>query len=457
MKPWRNFLFLATLSLTILIALPSYGTTYYVAPDGNDTLNPGTEALPWKTIQKAATTLVAGDTVYIKTGTYSKRVIPLNSGSAGNEIVYAAYPGATVTIDGSGITLPSDMAGLFEISGKSYMRISGLRVINARPDNNSVGILVDNSSYIVIENNYTYNTVSSGIGVWGGNNIMIDGNEVVLACNNGEQEDITVAGTNTFEIKNNHIHHGGPGTNGGEGIDAKDGSKNGKIYKNHVHHINGFRTCLYVDSWDKHTFNIEVYQNTLHDCNSGVSLAAEKGGLLENISVYNNIAYHNRDNGLEIGNWGETGYAHPINNIKFLNNTVYANGVSWGGGIHLENPSAQNIVIRNNIFSQNLSFQISNEGGVPGAHLTVDHNLIDGYRGDTGEIYGSDYVEGDPKFVNASGANFHLQGNSPAIDAGSSVDAPNTDFDENSRPQGGGYDIGAFEVTSSSYLLWTKP
>jgi len=58
------------------------GTTYYVAPDGDDS-NPGTEAEPWQTIQKAADTLLAGDTVYIRAGTYSERVAPLNSGSAG--------------------------------------------------------------------------------------------------------------------------------------------------------------------------------------------------------------------------------------------------------------------------------------------------------------------------------------------------------------------------------------
>ncbi len=435
------------------------GTTYYVAPPptGDDS-NLGTEAQPWGTIQKAANELGPGDTVYVRAGTYQERVIPQNSGSEGNYITYAAYPGDTVTIDGNGVSVPVD-EGLFKVSSKNYIKISGLRVINST----DAGILVDYSGHIIIEENYTYNTVSSGIGVWDSNNIVIDGNEVELACNDGEQEAITVAGTDTFEVKNNHVHHGGPGTNGGEGIDAKDGSRNGKIYNNHVHHINGDRTCLYVDSWDDHTFNIEVYQNTLHDCGAGVSLAAEAGGLLENIRVYNNIAYHNRNNGLEIGNWGEPGYAHPINDIKFLNNTVYDNGVSWGGGIHLENPSAQNVVIRNNIFSQNLSFQISNEAGLTGANLTVDHNLIDGYRGDAGEIYGSDYIEGDPLFVNASGADFHLQGNSPAIDKGSSTSAPSDDFDGNVRPQDGdndgtaSYDIGAYEVGSSIYLTAISP
>ena len=61
------------------------------------------------------------------------------------------------------------------------------------------------------------------------------------------------------------------------------------------------------------------------------------------------------------------------------------------------------------------------------------------------EIYGNDYVEGDPQFIDASAADFHLQSGSPAIDTGSSVEAPADDYEGTSRPQGSGHDIGAFE------------
>ncbi len=53
---------------------------YYVAPTGNDA-NPGTQSQPWRTIQKAANTLTAGEKVYIRVGTYHEQVIPQNSGS----------------------------------------------------------------------------------------------------------------------------------------------------------------------------------------------------------------------------------------------------------------------------------------------------------------------------------------------------------------------------------------
>ncbi len=457
-KFWLKIL-LVSLSLTLLLIngwriseqVSAAGITYYVSSSGNDTTGDGSIGNPWKTIQKAANTLTAGDTVYIRAGTYPEQVIPLNSGSAGNYITYAAYPGETVTVDGSS-ALSSDGIGLFHLEDKSYIKISGLRIINAGPYQNNAGFMVDNSDHIIIEKNYTHNTVSSGIGVWGGNNIIIDGNEVVLACNDGEQEDITVAGTDTFEIKNNHVHDGGLGTNGGEGIDAKDGSRNGKIYGNHVHHLN--RLGIYIDAWDKHTYNIEVYQNIVHDIdnNDGFTVASEMGGLLENIKFYNNIAYNNGVAGFNFSRNGPSS-SRPMKDITVINNTFYNNGVSgWGGGIVLDNPDIQNVVIRNNIVSQNATFQIDLEADVPTNQLTIDYNLIEGYRGYVDETRGSNYLEADPKFVNP-GVDFHLQSNSPAIDAGSATDAPGDDYEGNARPQDGDgngltvFDIGAYEVT----------
>jgi hypothetical protein len=38
--------------------------------------------------------------------------------------------------------------------------------MDAGPNINNCGILVESSNNITIEKNYTYNTVSSGIGVW---------------------------------------------------------------------------------------------------------------------------------------------------------------------------------------------------------------------------------------------------------------------------------------------------
>ena len=64
-----------TISLFTSVVSGDDGTTYYVAPGGDDD-NPGTKDQPWQTIGKAAATLVSGDTVYIRAGTYQERIVP---------------------------------------------------------------------------------------------------------------------------------------------------------------------------------------------------------------------------------------------------------------------------------------------------------------------------------------------------------------------------------------------
>src|SRR5579872_2736929 len=57
---------------TVTIQLPSRsGTTYSVSTSGNDN-NAGTLNAPWRTIQKAANTVKAGDTVQVRAGTYNE-------------------------------------------------------------------------------------------------------------------------------------------------------------------------------------------------------------------------------------------------------------------------------------------------------------------------------------------------------------------------------------------------
>ena len=61
--------------------------------------------------------------------------------------------------------------------------------------------------------------------------------------------------------------------------------------------------------------------------------------------------------------------------------TVAVNGnEEWGGGISLQDPDAENVIIRNNICSQNVKYQIEQEANVSLANITVDHKLIDGFR-----------------------------------------------------------------------------
>jgi hypothetical protein len=72
---------------------------------------------------------------------------------------------------------------------------------------------------------------------------------------------------------------------------------------------------------------------------------------------------------------------------------------------------------------------------------------------------GSNYIIADPLFINPSiipsKANFHLLPNSPAINTGTNDLIPSSqliDFDGVNRPQGAGFDIGAYESKYSVQL-----
>lgn len=428
-----------------LCVVSAQGAVYYVATTGKDS-NPGSMTSPWRTIQKAADTLVAGDTVYIRAGVYKGMVVPKSSGTdANHRITYASYPGETATIDGKGIQVP-EYVGLFHLEGKKYVTVSGLKVTSS----SYYGINADSCSNITIEKNVTSNTASCGIGIWTCSNVIVDGNDVSKACSGGQQEAISVAQTRNFEVRKNHVHH----TPDKEGICIKDGSSYGKVYGNNVHHTSD--NGIYVDAWERRTHHIDVYGNVVHDVREqdscGISVASEMGGLLENIRIFNNISYHNPYVGIEVSDYSAVAY-HPMRNIEIINNTCWKNGFPWGGGITCQNPDIKSgVIIRNNLCSENSAFQIAVASSLYNKAVKVDHNLINQFMGEEGEVRGTDSVEANPLLRDPSKGDFHLNDGSPAIDVGSSVKAPAQDYDGTQRPQDGDgdgiarVDIGACET-----------
>jgi len=254
-----------------------FATTYYVADNGGDDTFSGTLVQPFKTIQQAVDTVVAGDTILIKAGNYNKRVIFLTTGTESSPITIAAFEQGVV-LDGTGISwnLPNaenPNNGLFDLYGVSYIYLQGLAIINS----SYAGFFMENCSNISLINCQTDNTVSSGVGIWDCDSVIVDDNIIQRACNGGGQECITLVGTSNSEVKNNEVFNNIGGVLGGEGIDVKQGSHHVKIHHNHVHDLNG-RLGIYADAYDAYTHDIEIYNNLVHDIpNSGIAFASEGG------------------------------------------------------------------------------------------------------------------------------------------------------------------------------------
>ena len=72
---------------------PPISVAYYVSISGSDS-NPGTLTQPFRTIQKAATVVTQGATVYVRAGTYYEDQLNLTvSGATQNPITFQGYPG----------------------------------------------------------------------------------------------------------------------------------------------------------------------------------------------------------------------------------------------------------------------------------------------------------------------------------------------------------------------------
>ena len=102
--------------------------TYYVSTAGSDS-NPGSSGQPWRTIQKAANTAAAGDTVTVRAGTYHERVQINVSGTASQPITFQGERGSNgqwlSIIDGGNpvsgwVSAPEVGSGVYKTTSIGY-------------------------------------------------------------------------------------------------------------------------------------------------------------------------------------------------------------------------------------------------------------------------------------------------------------------------------------------------
>ena len=463
-KTYLISLFVCILFVLGLILVPvkqvhAANNTYYVAKGGSDS-NSGTEASPWLTIQKAANTMVAGDTVYVKDGVYSEYVYigtyhgyTGKSGTLGSPVTYKAYPGHHPIIDVSSLA-QLDWRPSVAIYNVSYITFEGFEIRN-NPYTDGM-ILLSGTNSIILRNLKIHNILYSGIKSWGTNGLTIDACEVYDTNKASGDEQISMMPAYNFEIMNCKLHD-----SYNSGIDCKVGSSNGKIHHNEIYgtgyvagnHSSGTTSIgIYLDCSGTAMDNIQIYDNVIHDCNSaGIALASEVAPYpsLTNVDIYNNLIYNNHQ-GFVV--WSNPSFTR---NFRVINNTFYNNygtiniyGLASDGnlGINL------NCIIRNNIIagstpSDNLIYYTPAAGTI-----AIDHNLFYKPSGVYDNAWlitiAGNYMAGNPVFVGPP-SDFHLQANSPARDSGSADNAPTTDYAGTTRPQGTGYDIGAYEYIAA--------
>ena len=99
---------------------------YYVSPGGSDS-SPGSADAPFKTLQKAADVAGAGDTVFVRPGTYTggSRMVSLSrSGGPGNPITFLSERRWGAILDGQDQSL---VAWYFD-AGVGHIRVEGFEI-----------------------------------------------------------------------------------------------------------------------------------------------------------------------------------------------------------------------------------------------------------------------------------------------------------------------------------------
>jgi hypothetical protein len=394
--------------------------TFYVDPAGNDSAA-GSITSPWRTLQKAANTVRAGDLVIVHAGHYAGLYLT-TSGTATDPITFRADPGAIVDTQN-----PTTADGI-NLEGASWIVIenftvtgvprAGIRSVtnhnvtirgNTGDMNGRWGILTGFSDDLLIENNTMTRSVAEH-GIYVGNS----GDRPVIRRN-------VVWGNNA-----NGIHMNGDLSQGGDGIIS------GAIVEDNIVHDNGVAG------------------------GSGINCDGVQSSIIRN-----NLLYNNHASGISLY---QIDGGQPSRSNQVLNNTiVMAADARWA--INIQDASTGNVV-RNNILYNQQSFRGSiaiSADSLPGfvsdTNVIMDRFSMDGgdtritlaaWRSATGQDAHSLIATPTTLFASFAGNDYHLSATSPARDAGGTIANVTDDLEGSSRPQGSAFDIGAYEFPAST-------
>jgi len=168
MDPKRWFILGLNFALFFIYSSPGIPANYYVATNGNDLYNglwptyQGGCNGPFKTINKGANTLGAGDSLFIRGGTYHQTVSFGKSGKKAAPITIAGYSGEKVIIDGEYVIPTGPYDPLVHVGG-NYVTLRDLTIIRSKG-----GGLEATGNYVRIINVWIQKNREQGILIRGG-------------------------------------------------------------------------------------------------------------------------------------------------------------------------------------------------------------------------------------------------------------------------------------------------
>jgi hypothetical protein len=271
---------------------------YYVAPNGSDA-NPGTQAAPFRTIQKAASVVRPDTTVHVAPGTYAETITSTTSGTASGRIRYVSDTkwGAKIVPAGAGArTMLRVDGGYTDIDG---FQLDGNGGTNVRQ---GIYLLGGNST---VTNSWVHHVAeNSGCDSGGGSAMLADQYRGPAFSN--------------YDFIGNLVHDIGGSCHWIQGIyHASSGS-----VKNNIVYATNYAIHLHHDDHDVFVVNNTVFGNRYYGISYGGCMEAQNSGCpTSGIHIHNNIVYDNAG-GITGPNTAEDSGQNTIKN-----NIVFGSGV----------------------------------------------------------------------------------------------------------------------------------
>jgi hypothetical protein len=469
-------------SATVTLQMPSRsGATFFVSTAGNDG-NAGTSNAPWRTIQHAANTVHAGDTVQVLGGVYNESVtIPGSGNASAGYITFESAPGQTATLDGTGIKLAKGQQfGLFTLRTNSYIVIQGFEVRNFQSSTGGavpVGIDFEGSgSNVEILNNHIHNIVQTlgscsnanalGMAIYGTqapaaiSNITISGNELDHNTT-GCSENMSIDGNVQFFVTTKNLVHDndniGIDNIGFEGVSPNasfDQARDGWDVQNTIFNITSSNNPVYHGQLGANgqycdgCTRVIIERNLIHDSDIPVEVASEHSGHVSSfVVVRNNVIYHAQLVGISIGGYSKS--VGGTDNCTIVNNTLWADGTASGGAgeLQIQYHATNNIIMNNVMYAGPTNVLIDDfTSSVPNP-ASLDHNVYFATVGAASSLWNwqSKSITGYTNYQAASAQDAHSPFANPQFDNISTL-PPNLDVMSTSPAVNGGTNLGVNTV-----------
>ena len=433
----------------LLVGRSAQATDYYVATTGSDS-NAGTMAAPFATLQKGANTAVAGDTVYIRGGTYSITTPATSgaginftkSGTATAPINYFAYPGEVPVFDFTNMVISTTGYTHGFVINASYLHFKGLEVRYVPMNtfsNNGVDVLSGGNDTFELLNMHH----NSGNGIFIGSKSV--GGHLILNCDAHDNYDATSSQGQGQNADGFGVHYQTTGASTTiRGCRSWWNSDDGYDLINQEVPVTVENSWAFGNGYAMYgTFN------PADGNGNGFKMGSSQTGIRH--LVQNNVAWKNKANGFYANH--STGGNTWYNNTSFMNGTQYNMLASPAGmpdtTITLTGALAH--IMRNNIGYPNKN---ANMTGVDTMFNTWDLNITPAAK-DFASITDPSVSPGTGVAVESSGAlgPRAADGSMPAVDflqlaAGSQM--IDKGMDVGLPFVGAAPDLGAYEYGAAS-------